>query len=481
MGLTAVIGYRGIDPLTQLPLFFAKGASMLATNFRTVRFNHACLALLLFATGIPTAHSQQTREAKVLADKKKFESLGLWYYNNLDAAFAEAKKTDKPLLVILRCIPCEECVKLDDDLVEADPTLQSLLKSFVRCRVVGTNGLDLSLFEFDTDQSFAVFIFNPDRTLYGRYGTRSSQKEWQDDVSVEGLGKALQGALELHRNYPTIKASLAGKQARKPKFSTPESIPSLATKFTSKLDYEGNVVKSCIHCHQIGDAMRELYRAEDSKGSIPESVLFPYPHPKSIGLILDPKERATVVGVTKATPAQTAGIQPGDQILALAGQPILSFADVQWVLEGVPSTGGSVAATIKRGSETLTLNIPLNAGWRTKGDISWRVSSWQLRRGGLGGMFMKPLTDEERKNLGIAPGNMALIVNHVGQFSPHDRAKRAGVEKGDVLIEYDGRKDLTSESDLLAYAINQVPVGRVVPMKFLRDKKEKQVEVATAP
>jgi serine protease Do len=444
------------------------------------RFSYLLGLALICCAASTGALAQSTREAKVLADKKKFESIGLWYYNDLNAAFDEAKKTGKPLLVILRCIPCEECVKLDDDLVEADPTLQQLLKSFVRCRIVGTNGLDLSLFEFDTDQSFAVFMFNADRTLYGRYGTRSAQKDWVDDVSVEGLGKALQGALQIHREYPSNRPSLIGKQPGKQLFATPEQIPSLATRFTSKLDYEGNVVKSCIHCHQIGDAMKEYYRAESKSGKIPDSVLFPYPHPKSIGLILDPKECATVLRVAEGSVAQAAGFKTGDRIETLAGQRMLSFADVQWVLNGVPNEGGQLIASVVRGKETIPLEFKLDQGWRTKGDISWRASTWLLRRSGLGGMLLKPINEEERNALGIAAGKMAMVVNHVGMYAPHDRAKKAGVVKGDVLVELDGRKDLISETDVIAYAINQVDAGKSLPMKFLRDKKEISVEIATA-
>lgn len=80
------------------------------------------------------------------------------------------------MLVVLRCIPCEECVKLDDDLLEENAELKQLLKSLVKVLVVGTNGLDLILFQFDTDRSFAAFIFNADRTLYGRFGTRSAER-----------------------------------------------------------------------------------------------------------------------------------------------------------------------------------------------------------------------------------------------------------------------------------------------------------------
>jgi serine protease Do len=99
----------------------------------------------------------QTREEKVRSDKAKVEAAGFWIYNDLPRAFADAKKSGQPLVVVLRCIPCEQCVKLDDDLVDKDERLRPLLEQFVRVRVVSANGLDLSLFQFDTDQSFAVF------------------------------------------------------------------------------------------------------------------------------------------------------------------------------------------------------------------------------------------------------------------------------------------------------------------------------------
>lgn len=86
-----------------------------------------------------------------MGDKLKFETDRTWFYNNLEQGFEEAKRLKQPMLVVLRCIPCEECVKLDDDLLEENAELKQLLKSFVKVRVVGTNGLNLSLFQFDTD------------------------------------------------------------------------------------------------------------------------------------------------------------------------------------------------------------------------------------------------------------------------------------------------------------------------------------------
>jgi hypothetical protein len=162
---------------------------------------------------------------------------------------------------VLRCIPCEECVKLDDELVDKDPVIRPLLERFVCVRQVSTNGLNLDLFQFDTDQSFAVFLLNADGTIYGRFGTRSHRTEWMGDVSLAGLAKALQGALDLHGSYPANKASLAGKRGPAMEVASPEKYPALKDKYAATLDAGENVVKSCIHCHQIGDAQRECRSA----------------------------------------------------------------------------------------------------------------------------------------------------------------------------------------------------------------------------
>ena len=271
---------------------------------------HRPIALsLLCCLLVAGSLAAQTREQKVRGDKAKVEAAGFWIYNDLAQGFAEAKKSGKPLLVVMRCIPCEHCVKLDDDLVEQDQRLRPLLEKFVRVRVVSANGLDLSLFQFDTDQSFAVFMFNADGTIYGRFGTRSDQTHWSDDVSIEGLAKALEGALVLHADFPKNKATLAAKKGAPPEFAVPESFPTLKGKYGAQLNYEGNVVQSCIHCHQIGDAQRQHHR--NQTGKIPDEVLFPYPHPKAIGLILDPQQRATVLRVEPGSLAAQAGLRGG--------------------------------------------------------------------------------------------------------------------------------------------------------------------------
>ena len=176
---------------------------------RWAAFVFTCVSMLGLELQLPA----QTREEKVRADRQKVEAEGFWIYNNLGAAFEKAKQTNKPLLVVLRCIPCEECVKLDDELMEKDPLVRPLLDKFVCARVVSTNGLDLSLFQFDTDQSFAVFLLNADQTIYGRFGTRSHRTEWVGDVSLKGLAAAMQGGAGTTRQIPS-NPRVAGWQTR---------------------------------------------------------------------------------------------------------------------------------------------------------------------------------------------------------------------------------------------------------------------------
>jgi hypothetical protein len=41
----------------------------------------------------------------VLNDRKEVETSGNWIYNDLTKGFAEAARTGKPLMVVIRCIP----------------------------------------------------------------------------------------------------------------------------------------------------------------------------------------------------------------------------------------------------------------------------------------------------------------------------------------------------------------------------------------
>jgi serine protease Do len=62
------------------------------------------LALWQVAT-IRWLSAAEDRREKVLKDRTELQSMPQWIYNDLAKGFAEAKRTGKPMLVVLRCIP----------------------------------------------------------------------------------------------------------------------------------------------------------------------------------------------------------------------------------------------------------------------------------------------------------------------------------------------------------------------------------------
>ena len=58
---------------------------------------------VVLATGLTAV--AQDRDTLVRRDRDEVGARADWVYNDFAAGVAEAKKTDKPLLIILRCIP----------------------------------------------------------------------------------------------------------------------------------------------------------------------------------------------------------------------------------------------------------------------------------------------------------------------------------------------------------------------------------------
>lgn len=347
------------------------------------------------------------------------------------------------------------CSGFDGQVVRHDTRIQDLLAKFVCVRLVQGNDLDLNLFQFDYDLTFAAFFLNADRTVYGRFGSRSDQKQAEKDISLEGFRKALAGALQLHSAYPKNRALLAGKQPLPTTFKRPEEYPSLTGKYKPALDYQGKVASSCLHCHQVREAERLTFRPDNKP--IPDQVLYPWPMPSVIGLTMDPKEKAKVTGVSAGSAAAEAGLRVGDEVLLLNEQPIISIADLQWILHHA-GDAATLKATVLRGGNTVNLSMALPKDWRVKNDIAWRATTWDLRRMATGGLVLKH-----------DPGtNLALRVDYVGQYNGHAAGKRAGFKKDDVIIRVDSETRPMTESELFRYLLQNKSKGDKVSFTVLR-------------
>ncbi len=101
------------------------------------------------------------------------------------------------------------------------------------------------------------------------------------------------------------------------------------------------------------------------------------------------------------------------------------------------------------------------------------VKTGKVVRGWLG-VSIQDLTPELASQFGITE-TKGVLVSDVMEGSP---AKKAGFERADVIVEYDG-KPMDSPTHL-RNAVAQTPIGKKVPVKVIRDKKPKTLDVAIA-
>jgi len=269
----------------------------------------------------------------------------------------------------------------------------------------------------------------------------------------------------LHRGYPANQADLAGKQGLPSPFKTSLDLPELAAKYTRELDWTGALVKSCVHCHMIGDAHRTWYREQDQP--LPLEWIFPHPAPESIGLSLAPDSATTVLTVEAESLGEASGMQPGDSITSLDGQALLSAADLSWALHRAPESG-TLPMTLRRGEATVETTLTLPHDWRFKASEPRRVATWQLRGMATGGLRLIDLTDEERSAASLDATAMALRVDLVGQYNKHAAAKKAGFQPGDILILIDGLNQRMDEGELMGRLLRSRRPGDVVEVSIQR-------------
>ena len=437
------------------------------------RYRQIVFAAVLGIAGGLRGEAVKDREGAVRADRAKMTGDERGIYEDYRKGFEEARRTGKPLLVVLRCVPCMACMGIDAQVLTEEAEMGKLLDQFVCVRLINANALDLALFQFDYDLSFTTMFFNGDGTVYGRYGSWKHQKNSQETATA-GYRKALEAVLTIHKGYPANQAALAGKQGLETPFKAPTEIPALAGKYKPQLDWEGKVAQSCVHCHMIGAAYQTWHRGK--REAMPERWLHPWPEPETVGLTLASEEIARVSAVAVGSEAARAGIEAGDELVAMDGAPLVSIADVSWALHRAPSSG-AVTVEVKRGVEKKALRVDLGEGWRRKSDVTRRVSIWPMRGMALGGLKIEPLNAEERRKRNVAAGSMALGVLHVGQYGMHGAAKKAGFQKDDVIVEVDGLSKPMGESELIDHLLEKRFPGEKVKVVVLRDGRRRELEL----
>ncbi len=356
----------------------------------------------------------------------------LWIYNDLPSAMAEAKRTNKPLFVTFRCVPCSACKGFDAEVAKGNEAVHKLARDkFVSVRQVEMKHVDLSLFQFDYDLNWAAVFINADGTVYARYGTQSA--EGPDAYnSMKSLEACMKRVLALHEAYPRNKAELAGKRGKPKPYKTALEMPGLPNKDR----YRGTTTRrNCVHCHNIHDAEQEQW---NDAGTFSVEKLYRYPLPDSVGIKIDRHDGRRVESVKPGSPAARAGIKPGSHVAMVNGQPITSIADIQWVLHHLPLGDAQATFTMASGTGTVKDHVVrMTKGWK-KADFTWRGSMWALKP--RPGYWAPALDEGQKKNLRLPVENTAFRIKWLNRNSPEGKvAFNAGLREGDVIVGLEGK------------------------------------------
>ena len=414
-------------------------------------------ALALSQTGLA-----QNQLLEVLKDENA-RGAKFWIYNNLAAARAEARRTDKPMFVTFRCVPCAACNGFDAEVAKNNQRIIRLTQErFVAVRQVEMKGVDLSQFQFDYDLNWAAMFLNADGTVYARYGTQSADGPDAYN-SIESLEKTMRRVLDLHNGYPANKASLVGKLGKPKPYKTALEMPGM--KHRTKLA-GGTARNNCVHCHNIHDAEHEQQRAT---GRNNHDALWRYPLPDNLGLRIDPGDGRVISTVKAGSPAANADLRPGDVLTHADGQTLTSIADLQWVLHNLPNTKADVTLKATRVNRAIEKKLAMNAGWK-KTDISWRGSLWSIKP--VLGTWCAPIKESRVKSLRLGKRVKPLEVRWINTGRPEGRnAKRAGLRKGDIIIGLEGQPLRMSSQHFNMHVKLNYNVGDKLPLTLLRNGK----------
>lgn len=122
------------------------------------------------------------------------------------------------------------------------------------------------------------------------------------------------------------------------------------------------------------------------------------------------------------------------------------------------------------GNMGIGFAVPSNMAKSIMGQL---VQTGKVVRGWLG-VSIQDLTPELASQFGVSE-TKGVLISDVMDDTP---AKKAGFERADVIVEYDGKP--MDSSAHLRNAVAQTAVGKKVTVKIIRDKKPKTIELTIA-
>jgi serine protease Do len=180
-------------------------------------------------------------------------------------------------------------------------------------------------------------------------------------------------------------------------------------------------------------------------------------HTVTVGIISATKRPFPVAEQRSQDVIQTdAAINPGN-----SGGPLLN---IRGEVIGINTAIMSNSRT--EGNIGIGFAIPINA----VRDLLPQLRTGKIVRGRIG-VSVGDVAREDVAGFGLKARTGALV----SQVSKDSPASKAGIEPGDVLLEFNG-KPVTNRDELIRLVTGTKP-GATVPVKLVREKKEKTVTV----
>ena len=182
-------------------------------------------------------------------------------------------------------------------------------------------------------------------------------------------------------------------------------------------------------------------------------------HTVSVGVISATSRPFPVAEQRSANVLQTdAAINPGN-----SGGPLLNLrGEVIGVNTAIYSNGGAMGGA---GNIGIGFAIPIN----TIRDVLPGLRTGKITRGRIG-VSVRPVSPDEVDALSLKDRRGAIVAQ-----VPPGPAATAGIEPGDVIVEFNGKP--VNKSDDLPQIVAATAPGTTVPVKVIRDGKERTFNV----
>ncbi len=176
-----------------------------------------------------------------------------------------------------------------------------------------------------------------------------------------------------------------------------------------------------------------------------------------------------VVSVAPQGPAATAGLAPGDVIVALNGRDVYSASRLRWLVARLEAEREVALAYVRDGAEATVSLRPARAE-RHRARRHWAHAPRSYL-----GVSLQALSLDLREHFG-APPDSGVLVAEVFDESP---AAQAGLVVGDVIVKMD-RRQIGRVADVrrvLAY----FDAGENVDVEIIRARRRETLSVTLAP